>query len=124
MALITQSQVVTQTEIISPMTARVYLEKNKCNRNISHAHRDKLARAMIAGEFRHTHQGIAPQQWQTSATRFRDWWMISKHTGGGSVRVEICQRAYTSMFAWVERRPLSKLYAKQTIEWLGQLGSI
>ncbi len=251
----------TRTEQIDPELARDYLQKNYCNRTLSIAHRDKLARAMLAGEFHHTHQGIAfdlsdrlidgqhrlsaiiqskttqlmqvtrnipvpgrsmidnqsrprsvrdalameghrladkqavaicrmwmhlkgdrspavheireflndheeaivfacktaasdaalkhacigtmlavayeaghgaeimkwaevirtglaSQEWQSSATRFRDWWMTNSHNGGSTQRVEICQRVFTSMVAWVEKRGLSKLYAKQVIDWI------
>lgn len=251
----------TSTEQITPAIARKYLERNHCNRNLSHAHRDKLARAMTDGEFHHTHQGIAfdvnnelidgqhrlsaiiesnttqtmqvtrnvpiesrtmvdnqsrprsardalvmeghklatkeavavcrmwlhllgerapavheirsflddhenaitfaceiaaghptlkhacvstmmaiaheaghgdeiaewaevirsglaSQQWQSSATKFRDWWMTTPHNGGSTKRTEYCQRVFASMSAWVERRGLTKLYAKQTIDWL------
>ena len=61
--------------------------------------------------------GIASEPWHTSAVKFRDWWITTKRTGGGSQRAEYCQRVYASMSAWLERRGLSKLYCRQ-IEWL------
>jgi hypothetical protein len=63
--------------------------------------------------------GEISEQWQTSAIRFRDYWMTTKHNGGASLRLEYCQRIYASMTAWIERRGLMKLYAKQSIEWFG-----
>jgi hypothetical protein len=62
--------------------------------------------------------GIVTEKWQTSALKFRDWWMTTSHGGGSGKRVEYCQRIYTSMAAWVERRGLEKLYARQNIEWI------
>jgi hypothetical protein len=62
--------------------------------------------------------GVTSESWQSCATRFRDWWMTTPHAMGSVKRVECCQRVYASMLAWVERRGLSKLYAKQVIEWL------
>jgi len=63
--------------------------------------------------------GEMKEQWQTSAIRFRDYWLTSKHDGGRNLRIEYCQRIYASMSAWIERRGLSKLYAKQSIDWVG-----
>lgn len=62
--------------------------------------------------------GIVESEWQSSAIRFRDWWMTSSHNGGASRRLEYCQRIYASMHAWIERRGLTKLYARQVIDWL------
>jgi hypothetical protein len=64
--------------------------------------------------------GLASQEWQTSALRFRDWWMTTSHHGGSTKRAEYCQRIFTSMAAWVERRGLTKLYARQNIEWINK----
>lgn len=63
--------------------------------------------------------GETTESWQTSALRFRDYWMTSKHNGGAAIRIEYCQRIFASMSAWVERRGLTKLYAKQSIAWIG-----
>jgi len=63
--------------------------------------------------------GEISEPWQTSAIRFRDYWMTTKRNGGTHERLAYCHRIYASMLAWVEKRGLSKLYAKQSIEWLG-----
>ena len=63
--------------------------------------------------------GVTTEPWQCSATRLRDWWMVTNITGGDvSSRVECCHRIYSSMIAWVQKKPLAKLYARQTIEWI------
>ena len=62
--------------------------------------------------------GETSEPWQTSAIRFRDYWMTSRHHGGTALRLEYCQRIFASMSAWVERRGLLKLYAKQSIDWI------
>lgn len=64
--------------------------------------------------------GVTSEPWQSSATRFRDWWMVNPHTGGGSKRNEYCRRIYSSMSAWVGRRSLSKLFASQKIDWISK----
>ena len=61
--------------------------------------------------------GISQHSWHSSAVRFRDYWMTKPRHGGSTIRVEHCQRIYASMVAWVDKRPLSKLYARE-IEWL------
>lgn len=262
------SDIVTTIETISPGVAKSYLEKNKCNRSMSRLHKDKLSRAMQAGEFRTTHQGIAfdvngdlvdgqhrltavvdsgktvtmlvtrglpmeakplvdnqirtrsifdglsmagdtwisrdavtvsrlwmqllsqgrhstpsyhevrdfidghkdsihaaitaargntilkngcvmtmvaianhsghgeaiegwievirtgvaTEDWQTSALRFRDWWLTTPHNGGANVRVGYCRRIFSSMLAWKERRGLTKLYEAKSITWLDETG--
>jgi hypothetical protein len=65
-------------------------------------------------------RGEISEPWHTSAIRFRDYWMTTKHNGGTTCRVDYCQRIYASMLAWVERRGLARLHAKQFIEWMGQ----
>ena len=65
--------------------------------------------------------GVASEAWHTSATRLREYHFSSKHTGGFAKREEFCRRVYTSMAAWIERRPLAKLYARERIEWLSSL---
>ena len=67
--------------------------------------------------------GVACLDWHTSATRFREWWLTNDHGGGGHSRCEYCHRVFSSMSAWIERRPLSKIYAKQAISWIGSSGS-
>lgn len=62
--------------------------------------------------------GESKAEWHTSALRFRDYWMTSKHSGGTDDRIKYCHRIYASMLAWVEHRGLSKLYAKQSIDWI------
>lgn len=63
--------------------------------------------------------GVATLDWQVSAIRFRDFWMTCKRTGGGNtVRKEYASRAFASMRAWIARKPLQKLYAAESIEWL------
>jgi hypothetical protein len=262
--MIATSRVVTQTEIITPEIARRYLAANHCNRNLSRPHVIRLVNAMLSGEFHHTHQGIAfdefgnlidgqhrlsaivesgtsqpmqvtrgissrsrsmvdgqirprrisdslmmeghdlshkdmvamarmwlelegnrspaiheirnfldlhrdaflfvsdlvagnqilkhasisamigiayevgyeeemknwceilksgmvTEQWQSSAIKFRDYWLSIKHGGGSAARLEFCKRVYTSMSAFVEKRGLSKLYAKETITWLKKI---
>lgn len=46
-------------EVITPEVASNFLQKNYCNRPVSSSHVARLARTMEAGQFRHTHQGIA-----------------------------------------------------------------
>jgi hypothetical protein len=67
--------------------------------------------------------GVAREDWQTSATRFREWWLSSPKSGGSSTRCEYCRRIFASMDAWINRRGLSKLYARESIDWIKQLQS-
>jgi hypothetical protein len=61
--------------------------------------------------------GIACKPWDSSVIRFRDFWMTCKRSGGATHRKEYCERIYASLSAFIERRPLSKIYARR-IEWL------
>lgn len=62
--------------------------------------------------------GVAREEWQTSATRFREWWLSAPKSGGSNARREYCRRIYSSMDSWIKRKGLSKLYARETIDWL------
>lgn len=54
------AEIKTSTVTITPQLAAMWLETaNTANRNISHRQVDKLARDMMAGNWRVTHQGIA-----------------------------------------------------------------
>jgi hypothetical protein len=63
--------------------------------------------------------GVASLDWQVSAIRFRDFWLTRKRSGGGAaIRKEFACRAFASMRAWLARKPLQKLYAAESIDWL------
>lgn len=64
--------------------------------------------------------GVIKDAWQTSATRFREWWLASPKNGGEAIRIDYCRRIYSSMDSWINRKGLSKLYARESIDWLKQ----
>ena len=55
---------------------------------------------------------------QSAAVRFRDYWSSGPKNGNTTARRDHSRRAYASMKAFVEGRPLAKLYAVEVIDWL------
>ena len=63
--------------------------------------------------------GIITESWHTSALKFRDWRMASdgRRINSLSDRTVACRKAFCSMCAFIEMRPLGRIHQKE-IGWL------
>ena len=63
--------------------------------------------------------GIITESWHTSALKFRDWRMASdgRRINSLSDRTVACRKAFCSMSAFIEMRPLGRI-AQKEIGWL------
>lgn len=72
----------------------------------------------LDGWFQAFSKGVVREEWQTSATCLREWWIRNSKLGGSKKRIQLCHRIYGSMRAWIDRRPLGKCYEAAVIDWL------
>lgn len=95
---------------------------SSCTKGLSHA----VVRAAISaawftrdrerlGQFKEQlHSGVISSNADSAVARLRDWLQTSKTTNG-TARPEIWRRTCTSLLAYLEYRPLSKLYARDEV---------
>jgi len=62
--------------------------------------------------------GIVASENESAAIRFRDYWTKDKKTGSQVARIDYSHRTYSSLRAFIDNRPLTKLYAADVIDWL------
>jgi len=95
---------------------------SSCTKGLSHA----VVRAAISAAWfsrdcdrlsqfkEQLHSGVISSNTDSAVARLRDWLQTSKTTNG-TARPEIWRRTCTALLAYLEYRPLSKLYAREDV---------
>jgi len=95
---------------------------SSCTKGLSHA----VVRAAISAAWfsrdcdrlsqfkEQLHSGVISSNADSAVARLRDWLQTSKTTNG-TARPEIWRRTCTALLAYLEYRPLSKLYAREDV---------